>query len=134
MPRNIWPELQALTTLPPDTSTSILRCPSILVIGSIVILLAICVLHSGSIGNLCKSGYEDLDFLIKRGELIPEARFTAADAGMASFDRPAGTVIELCNGAIVVGFRSAAADRVEAIAQSRFFGTEFFNKLLVFKM
>src|SRR5271166_3850899 len=39
MPRHIWPEAQASWTLPPSTSTSIRRWPSIRVIGSMVIVL-----------------------------------------------------------------------------------------------
>src|SRR5208282_3007591 len=39
MPRHIWPEAQASRTLPPSTSTSIRRWPSIRVIGSMVIVL-----------------------------------------------------------------------------------------------
>jgi len=39
MPRHIWAEDQALVTLPPFASTSILKCPSIRVIGSSVILV-----------------------------------------------------------------------------------------------
>ena len=39
MPRHIWPEAQASRTLPPSTSTSIRRWPSIRVIGSMVIIL-----------------------------------------------------------------------------------------------
>ena len=34
MPRNIWPDDQDLVTLPPSTSTSMRRCPSMRVIGS----------------------------------------------------------------------------------------------------
>jgi hypothetical protein len=41
MPRHIWPEDQAFTTLPLSTSQSIRKCPSIRVMGSMVILLAI---------------------------------------------------------------------------------------------
>src|SRR5512135_2162487 len=39
MPRHIWPEAQAFWTLPPSTSTSIRKWPSIRVIGSMVIVL-----------------------------------------------------------------------------------------------
>ncbi len=35
-PRHIWPEAQAFLTLPPSTSQSMRRCPSMRVIGSIV--------------------------------------------------------------------------------------------------
>src|SRR6186997_1035078 len=37
MPRNIWPDDQALRTTPPSTSASMRRCPSIRVTGSMVI-------------------------------------------------------------------------------------------------
>jgi len=37
MPRHIVPDDQASVTLPPSTCASILRCPSILVMGSIAI-------------------------------------------------------------------------------------------------
>src|ERR1051325_2966562 len=39
MPRNIWPDDHALVTTPLSTSTSMRRCPSIRVTGSIVMLL-----------------------------------------------------------------------------------------------
>ena len=38
MPRHIWPEDQALVTLPPSTWQSMRRWPSMRVIGSMVIL------------------------------------------------------------------------------------------------
>src|SRR5262245_62102289 len=37
IPLHIWPEAQALRTLPPSTSTSMRRCPSMRVTGAIVI-------------------------------------------------------------------------------------------------
>src|SRR4051812_47471449 len=37
MPRNIWPDDQALRTTPPSTSASMRRCPSMRVTGSMVI-------------------------------------------------------------------------------------------------
>ena len=39
MPRHIWPEDQAFLTVPPSTSTSMRRWPSMRVIGSMVIRL-----------------------------------------------------------------------------------------------
>ena len=38
MPRHIWPEAQAFVTVPPSTSTSMRRWPSMRVIGSMTIL------------------------------------------------------------------------------------------------
>src|SRR3990172_3198364 len=56
IPRHIWPDDQAFITLPLSTSHSILRWPSILVIGSIVILFDIAppvfCIHSGSVKRL----------------------------------------------------------------------------------
>src|SRR6266567_6174213 len=43
IPRHIWADDQALVTVPPSTSTSILRCPSMRVIGSNVILAMYCL-------------------------------------------------------------------------------------------
>src|SRR6476646_985764 len=40
IPRNIWPEDQAFCTLPPSTSTSMRRCPSMRVTGSTVMRVA----------------------------------------------------------------------------------------------
>ena len=101
IPRNIWPELQALTTLPPATSTSIRRCPSILVIGSIVIRCAIWFLP------FCLDSYARLEFFVKRREIIPKFRLAAADAGMTGLNRPAGAVIKFGHRAVVVGLRTS---------------------------
>jgi hypothetical protein len=76
----------------------------------------------------------DLEFLIKWCKLIPEIRFTAADAGMTRLNRPAGSVVELGHGAIVIRFRSPAAHLKEAVTQLGLFGTEFFYELIIFKV
>ena len=49
-PRHIWPEDQAFVTLPPSTSQSIRRCPSIRVTGSITIFgfIARCQVTDGA--------------------------------------------------------------------------------------
>jgi hypothetical protein len=53
---------------------------------------------------------------------------------MARFHRPAGAVVEFGNGAVVVGFRSSATHLVQAVAQRGFFGTEFLDEFIVFKV
>ena len=45
-------------------------------------------------------------FSVKWRHRIPEIRFTAANAGMTGLNRPAGAVIELNAGTVVVAFRA----------------------------
>jgi hypothetical protein len=75
-----------------------------------------------------------LQFLIKWCKLIPEFRFTATDAGMARINSPAGTVVELGHGAIVVSFWSPAAHLKEAVTQLGLFRAKFFYELIIFKV
>ena len=69
IPRNICPELQAFLTLPPSTSTSIRRWPSILVIGSIVILFPICLLPF--VKKDCPQDWLSITFLHKMDSYCP---------------------------------------------------------------
>src|SRR6516164_858973 len=53
MPRHIWADDQALVTVPPFTSTSIRRCPSMRVIGSSVIRAMYCLLKD-QVNSYCQ--------------------------------------------------------------------------------
>ena len=53
---------------------------------------------------------------------------------MSRLNRPAGTVVEFGHRAIVIRFRTPAAQFVEAVTQLSLFGAKFFYEFIVFKM
>ena len=53
---------------------------------------------------------------------------------MTGFHRPAGAVVELGHGAVVVGLGAATAHLIEAIAQGGLLAAELFDELFVLEM
>jgi hypothetical protein len=73
-------------------------------------------------------------FFVKRGHVIPETGFTAADAGMPRLDGKTGAVIEFCGRTIIIGFRAFASQIEKAVSHFHLFGPEFRGKLEIFIM
>src|SRR3989304_7446025 len=85
-PRKRLPVARAALTTPFSTTHSILRCPSILVTGSITIL-PILGLLVGPVS--ADDGQVDIDeLLVKRRRLVGELGLSAAVAGRAGADDP----------------------------------------------
>lgn len=61
-------------------------------------------------------------------------RLAATDAGSACFDAPAATMVVTHDAAVRLGLRTAAAQRIEAVALGFFGRTELIDELAVFKV